>query len=343
MRIGLDLRTLEGETGIAQYGRNLLRYLPDIDSRDEFILLKNKPQRIPFWSSQVGFRAQLLAAKINLLHVPGGAPPVFYKRKFILTVHDLAIYRHPEWFPDGQWFSTKFAYPRAIRDAAHIIVPSTSTKNDLIGIFKIKEEKITVIPHGVIIPPLLGKERIGVRYILFLGTIEPRKNIPTLVKAYRAMVDKYPGLKNVELVIAGAVGWKCNEIIDEIRKTQCEGYAITLRGRVSEEEKWQLLSSASCLAMPSFYEGFGMQTLEAMAAGAPVICSNASSLPEAVGEAGLLLDPANVAAWSAGLAEVLNNKKFADELKAKGLARANEMSWDKAAAATAEVYHRFSL
>jgi Glycosyltransferase len=366
MRIGLDARTTTGETGVAQYGRNLVKYLPVVDQADEFILLKNNSHPVPFWSSQLGFRSQLLRSKLDLLHVLGGAPPVFYRGKFVLTVHDLIIYRHPEWFPDGQWFSTRFAYPQAVRAASHIIVPSKATKNDLMEIFKIKEEKITVIPHGVSTPPLLNKERsdvrsdsdltseagpaphrrgasgAGVRYILFLGTIEPRKNISTLVKAYRKMVDNKPELKDVELIIAGTVGWKSDLIVDEIRKTQCEGYKIKLTGRVTEAEKWRLMRGASCLALPSFYEGFGMQVLESMASGAPVVCSNTSSLPEAAGGAALLLDPLDVKVWIDGLIEILENKKFADELRAKGLARASEMTWEKTTAATVAVYRRFS-
>jgi glycosyltransferase involved in cell wall biosynthesis len=342
MRIGLDTRTTAGETGVAQYGRNLVRSLAIVDQDDEFILLKNMRHPIPFWSSHIGFRARLTASKIRLLHVLGGAPPAFYDKPFVLTVHDLAIYRHPEWFPDGQWFSTGFSYPQAVRSAAHIIAPSSSTKNDLMELFKVDEKKITVIPHGVSVPlePALPNDK---RYILYLGTIEPRKNIPTLVRAFRKMIDVHPELKDVELVLAGVVGWKSDEIIDEIRKTQCEGYRITLSGRVSEDEKWRLLKGAAALALPSFYEGFGMQVLEAMAAHAPVICSNASSLPETAGGAAILLDATDTNAWTEAIADVLENKKIADELKAKGLSRASAMTWEKTAAATVEVYRRFSV
>lgn len=341
MRIGLDTRTTTGETGVAQYGRNLVRNLALIDRVDEFILLKNIGHPIPFWSSHIGFRARLIASKIGLLHVLGGAPPTFYDKPFVLTVHDLAIYRHPEWFPDGQWFSTGFSYPQAVRSAAHIIVPSASTKNDLIELFKIDQRKITVVHHGVsapLFPAPLGEKK----YVLYLGTIEPRKNIPTLVRAFRKMIDAHPELKEFELVLAGAVGWKTDDIVDEIRKTQCEGYRITLAGRVSEDEKWRLLKGAACLALPSFYEGFGMQVLEAMSVGTPVISSNTSSLLEVAGEAAILLDPVDTSAWTEAIASVLENKKIADELKAKGLARASVMTWEKTAAATVEVYRRFS-
>ena len=346
MRIGIDRRTSQGDAGIAQYGQNLCRVLPLADQEDEFVVFDKVREAAPLLESQLGFRWQISRAKIDLLHVLGGATPVGYGRPYVLTVHDLAIYRHPEWFPDGQWFSVNLAYPLAVKMAKRIIVPSLATKADLIKLFKIKEKKIAVIPHGVSLARGAGEAANGEwqmangakRYILHIGTIEPRKNLTTLVRAFREMVDKEPELRDVELRLAGAAGWKTDEAMDEIRKTQCEGYRIALLGRVSEEEKWKLLAGAGCLAFPTFYEGFGLPVLEAMAAGVPVVCSNTSSLPEVAGDAALYADPKDVGAWTSRLAEVLKNKNTADELREKGLARAREFSWEKTAMATVRVY-----
>jgi glycosyltransferase involved in cell wall biosynthesis len=341
MRIGIDRRTSQGDAGIAQYGQNLCRALPLVDQEDDFFVFDKEKDAAPLWESQLGFRLQVRRAKIDLLHVLGGATPVGYNHQYVLTVHDLAIYRHPEWFPDGQWFSLNLAYPMAVKLAKRIIVPSTATKADLIKLFRVKERKITVIPHGVV-APANGTGQMangtGKRYILHVGTIEPRKNLTTLVRAFREMIDSEPELRDVELFLAGSAGWKTDEAMDEIRKTQCEGYRITLMGRVTEEEKWKLLAGAACLAFPTFYEGFGLPVLEAMAAGTPVVCSNTSSLPEVAGEAALYADPKDVGAWTRQLSEVLKNKKTADELREKGLARAKEFTWEKAAAATAKTY-----
>jgi glycosyltransferase involved in cell wall biosynthesis len=131
--------------------------------------------------------------------------------------------------------------------------------------------------------------------------------------------------------------------MDEIRKTQCEGYRVALLGRVTEEEKWKLLSGAACLAFPSFYEGFGLPVIEAMAAGTPVICSHASSLSEAAGGAAFLTDPANIEAWASNLAEVLKNKKTAAGLRERGWARVKDLTWEKTAEATIKVYREFSV
>ena len=340
MRIGIDRRTSQGDAGIAQYGQNLCKYLSLVDQEDEFVCFDKVNGAAPLLESQLGYRMQIRRAKIDLLHALGGATPIGYDRPYVLTVHDLAIYRHPEWFPDGQWFSVNLAYPLAVRLATRIIVPSLATKADLIKIFKVKEKKIAVIPHGVQPSPYPlpcsgeGKKR----YILHIGTIEPRKNLTVLVRAFRKMIDTEPELREVELYLAGASGWKTDEAMDEIRKTQCEGYRITLLGRVSEEEKWKLLAGASCLAFPTFYEGFGLPVLEAMAMGVPVVCSDTSSLPEVAGVAALYADPNDIGAWTGQLAEVLKNKKTANALRERGRLRAKEFSWEKTASETVKAY-----
>jgi glycosyltransferase involved in cell wall biosynthesis len=227
----------------------------------------------------------------------------------------------------------------AVKLAKRIIVPSFSTKQDLVRVFKVKEKKISIIPHGVSLTRGASLVASSIkRYILHIGTIEPRKNLPTLVRAFRNMIDREPELRDFELWLVGSSGWKTDEAMDEIRKTQCEGYRIKLLGRASEEEKQCLLAGASCLAFPTLYEGFGLPVLEAMAMGVPVVCSDTSSLPEVAGEAALYADPNDIGAWTDKLAEVLKNKKTADQLREKGLARAKEFSWEKTALATVEVY-----
>ena len=343
MRIGLDARTIVGEAGVAQYGMNLITALKNIDKIDDFVVFKREGGRIPFITSHIFDRYKILAAKINLLHILGGTAPFGYRGRYILTVHDLAIYKHPEWFPDGQWFSMQISFPSTVKKARHIIAPSEATKKDLIEIMNVKESKISVIQHGVNFFKEISPKEKKENFILFLGTIEPRKNVETLVRAYRAMVDRFPELKNFELRLAGLVGWKSDVIIDEIRKTQCEGYRISLLGLVSEEGKRQLLSNASCFVYPSHYEGFGLPVLEALAVGTPVVCSNSSSLPEVAGDAAILIDSNDVDGFANAMAKVLKEQKIADELREKGLARALELSWEKTAAATIKIYRDFSV
>lgn len=343
MRIGLDARTSEGETGVAQYGKNIVAALKLIGQGDEFVVFNKEKQRIPFWTAHMSARWKFNRAKLNILHVLGGTAPLTYRQPYILTVHDLAIYKHPEWFPKGQWFSTRISFPLTVKKARHIIVPSEATKKDLINLMKVDAKKITIIPHGVSAPPLLNKDRGGVRRIQFLGTIEPRKNILTLVRAYRRLVDSHRELSDVELCLAGQIGWRTNEIMDEIGKTQHEGYKVIVLGSVSENKKWKLLSKASCFVSPSHYEGFGLPVLEAMAAGTPVVCSNSSSHPEVAGGAALMVDSNDVEGFTFNISQVLMNQKTADDLRVKGLARASGFSWEETARRTLEVYNKFSV
>lgn len=341
MRFGLDCRIIKGETGIAQYGRNLRAALPAAAPDDEFVFLEPPAPRVPLVSSHLGAALFFRRAKLDLLHVPGGAAPLGYRRPFALTVHDMAIYRHPEWFPEGQWFSTQVAFPESVRRARRIIVPSMATKKDLVELFSTDENKIDVVPHGVISQDIKGMiQQPATRYILFIGTIEPRKNIPTLLRAYRRVFDACPQLRDVEFRLAGAVGWKSEQIEDEIRKIQCEGYPVKMLGPVSEKEKWRLLAGAACLAYPSFYEGFGLPILEAMAAGTPALCSEIPAHVEFASDASLMAPPEDVAAWAANLATVLEEESTADELRKKGAARAREMTWEKSAAATVASYRK---
>jgi glycosyltransferase involved in cell wall biosynthesis len=338
MRIGLDCRTTEGLAGVAQYGRHLAEPLVAAPNGDEFVIFRNAPKRLPFWTAHISDRSRFLRAKLGLLHVLGGAAPIGYRHPYVLTVHDLAIYKHPEWFPEDQWFSTRVSYPSSIKLARHIIVPSIATKKDLLDLFKVKEEKIAVIPHGVSATPQAARVASSEKYILFIGTIEPRKNVSTLVKAYRLMIDRYPELKEFELRLAGAVGWRADGTVDEIRKTQCEGYRISLLGPVSEEEKWRQLSNASCFVYPSLYEGFGLPVLEAMASGTPVVCSDNTSLSEVAGTAALFARAQDIEGWAEKVAAVLTDKKTAGDMRTKGAARASEFSWEKSAEETRRVY-----
>jgi glycosyltransferase involved in cell wall biosynthesis len=340
MRIGLDLRTTGNRTGISQYGDNLSDFLVASDSGDGFVKFFVSPERVPIWTSQVADRLAFGRAKLDLLHILGGGAPLGYREPYVITVHDLLIYRHPEWFPDGQWLSTKVVFPLSVKRARAIIVPSLATKNDLLQIFRVPEERITVIPHGVRACPKGALTVPKADFIVCLGTIEPRKNIATIIAAFRRLIDRNPELSDLELVVAGAVGWKSEETVDLIRKTQCEGYRIRLTGQVDEEEKWRLLAAAKCLVCPSFAEGFGLTVLEAFSAGAPAVVSDIPVLREVAGEAALYADPFDVGDWTEKIKMAVTGENLASELRVRGLSRAAQMGWANAAALTLETYRR---
>ena len=253
----------------------------------------------------------------------------------VLTIHDLAIYIRPEWFPSGQPFSTRLVVPRSIERATRLIADSRNTATDIANIFDRPLEEIAVIHLGVApeFHPLPIEELAGVRkrldlperFILFVGSIEPRKNLPTLLEAWAAVPDR------PDLVIAGAWGWKYEPIREHIDRL---GSGIHLLGAVDHADLPGLYNLATALAHPAYYEGFGLTPLESMACGTPVVSSNAASLPEVVGAAAVLVDPADVEGWTSALDSVLHDPGFASDLRRRGVLRAAEFTWEKAASKT---------
>jgi glycosyltransferase involved in cell wall biosynthesis len=181
-----------------------------------------------------------------------------------------------------------------------------------------------------------AKYHLPERFILFVGTIEPRKNLVTLLEAFAALRSggRHPGLG---LVIAGGKGWLYGEFFERLRTLGLEKTVI-LTGYVPEADLPALLNSAEVFAFPSSFEGFGLPPLEAMACGVPVVCSNATSLPEVVGEAGLLVPPDDAASWTEALGRLLDDAELRGELRARGLARARLYTWEAAAQKTLAVY-----
>ncbi|MGH7776771.1 MAG: glycosyltransferase family 4 protein [Candidatus Dormibacterales bacterium] len=250
----------------------------------------------------------------------------------VITVHDLAIYVEPAWFPRGQPLSTRLVVPRSVRRADRIIAVSANTARDLRSMFGVEGSKIDVVHHGVspafrpLEPDRLEAARARFRlppgFVLFVGTIEPRKNLDTLLEAWAMMRDRPP------LVIAGAWGWRFEATRERIRRL---GSGVHVLGAVDAAELPLLYNLAACLAHPAWYEGFGLTPLEAMACGVPVVASDASSLPEVVGDAGLLVPPDQPDLWREALERVLREPDLASELRRRGVLRAAEFSWTRAA------------
>ena len=260
----------------------------------------------------------------------------------VVASHDVAIYIHPEWFPGGQFLSVRVTVPRSFRNAAAICCASVNTADDVAEVFGLPRSRLHVVPLGVSArfrpAPAEAvtaiRQRMGLpdRFVLFVSTVEPRKNLDTLLDAWSRLSDPVP------LVIAGGIGWRAEATA--ARLSSLSGRGVIQLGPVGGADLPALYSAASVLAHPAWYEGFGLTPLEAMASGLPVVTSNSSSLPEVVGDAGILVDPADVEAWTAALERVLGSASEASELRRRGLLRAAAMSWEHTAELTWRVLER---
>jgi len=291
---------------------------------------------------------ELRKLHLDVLHSPDFIPPLYANWiRRVITVHDLAFLRYP-------YLLTKAAaryygqIDRAVRVADHIIAVSQSTRNDLIKLLGVPESKITVIYEAAdsVFRPLprdesarVINERYGLPpdYILFVGTIEPRKNLNTLLLAYHGLLTRYR--MSPPLIIAGEEGWLSDEVYTLIDELDLRDHCHFL-GHINNDDLLYLYNTARFLAHPAFYEGFGLTPLEAMACGTPVIVSNVSSLPEVVGDAALLVDPIDVEAWTVAMHRLLTDDDLWQELRERGLRRARQFSWERAARGTLAVYKR---
>jgi glycosyltransferase involved in cell wall biosynthesis len=253
----------------------------------------------------------------------------------VITVHDLAIYRNPAWFPGGQPLSTRFVIPRSLARADVIVAVSNSTAEDIEDLFGISASSIDVVPHGVSsqfrpmsredLAAARARLQLPDRFILFVGTIEPRKNLATLLDAWAMLSDR------PDLVIVGAWGWNYQPIKDRLGRL---GSAIHHIEGLDPAELPAVYNLARVLVHPAWYEGFGLPPLEAMACGTPVVVSDRSSLPEVVGDAGLIVAADDPEAWRRALEKVVGDTDFAADLKRRGILRAARFSWPRSAGLT---------
>jgi glycosyltransferase involved in cell wall biosynthesis len=282
---------------------------------------------------------------IGLFHATEHLLPKLTRARSVFTLHDTAYLRFPEYHLARNRIYLRTMMPRFLRRADRIIAVSESTRRDALRFYPIDPDKIVVIPEGVearfrpdvegdAISRIRRRYALPERFLLSIGTIEPRKNLPTLVEAYAALRPRHP---EVGLVIAGSRGWLYGRFFERLRALGLEDQVI-FTGYVPEDDIPALLNAAEVFAFPSEFEGFGLPPLEAMACGIPVVSSNAASLPEVVGDAGLLLPPRDVGGWVTALDRLLDDRQLRADLSARGLARARLFGWDTAARRTLEVY-----
>lgn len=348
MRVAIDTQsTLGRKTGIGQYTLRLAAAMRSAAPEHEFVelnlgrdIVMRTDRRLRWQQIQLPRRARRAGAA--LLHVPGFDGPVHSAIPVVLTVHDLIGMLFPQNFPPVSRLYWSQWLPFTVRFARRIIADSECTRRDIVRLMHIPAERIQVIPLGVDSrfepqgSEAIRKARkhfgLQAEYILYVGTLEPRKGVDTLIDAFVRMDEGHTH----ELVIAGKKGWYWEAVLNRI------GPEAAARVRVLEYVPDEILpalyAGATAFALASRYEGFGLPVLEAMACGTPVVCANSSSLPEVAGDAARLVPADNPAALASALQEVMNDRTLADSLRHKGVERAREFTWEKTARATIGIY-----
>ncbi len=353
MKIGIDAQTTLGQkTGFGFYVENLTRSLQKIAGQDQFVLLYpdqaedlTTPQR--FWWDQVTVPRLAKKNRVDLLHQPAFSAPILYPGKKIVTIHDvISLFYTNIPFYSRQYYSKWM--PFSYRFADHYITISQHSKKDIVQKLDIHPDRITVInlaadstyrlkPSRADIDKVLKKYLITKPYLLNVGTINPRKNLEFLVRVFADAKKKHK-LPH-KLVIAGKKGWHYDRIFQLVASRGLTN-DIIFTGYADDHDKLALYHGADLFLFPSLYEGFGLPPLEAMTCQTPVISSNTSSLPEVMGDGGIMLDPNHESGWVSAIGAVLSNKSLAQELTVKGSAQTARFSWDRCAKETLAVYHR---
>jgi glycosyltransferase involved in cell wall biosynthesis len=331
---------------------NRIRIQELTEGCDHVRVLRSYGPRISFISRHVILPFRFALWRPDVTFFPSGQIPYFYRGNAVVTIHDLSMYDHPEWFPDKQDFSSRVVVPRSIQSATRIIAVSQATKERLVKQFPETEAKTSVVYEGVC-PPTEHLDQLDSQHIRFpfdqdyifhLGTIEPRKNLVNALQAFDIFLKGHPELAgSVRFIVAGKRGWKMKAIEAEIlrvnhawKDVEPNG-VVQFLGAVTEEEKWQLMARASVLLFPSLDEGFGLPVLEAMSVGTPVITSTRGSLPEIGGDAPLYVEPDDVEQMSLSIAQCLLVPEGTKQMQIDGYRRASTFTWERAAKETIEI------
>ena len=376
LRIAIDYTSAVNQNaGIGRFVRQLVRAVVANDPTDAFLLLHAAPNpgRVPTypdgsnvapralrinerWSNIIWHRLQApipvdwLTGQVDLFHSPDFVLPPVRAARSILTVHDLAFLLYPECAEASLRAYLEKTVPRSVHRADYVVADSENTRNDVICLLGVPPERVTVVPGGVdpVFKPVEDPARLAALrqtigldettpYILFIGVIEPRKNLMGLIEAFDILKSRR--LLPHKLVVAGRRGWLSGGTMERAERSPHRA-DIIFPGFIPDGELPTLYSAAEAFAFPSHYEGFGLPVLEAMACGTPVVASRASSLPEVVGDAGMQIDPDDPERLASALELLALNPEMRADFGARGLERAAQFSWDAAAKVMLDVYRK---
>ena len=361
MRIGIDATPgyCQG-AGIGRYTRGLLRGLAAVDRDNQYRLLRprrtrfslppwppNFQERVPWLSERaltivwqrlrLPVPAEWFTGEIDVFYSPDFVLPPLRQARAAVTVHDLSFLVLPQCAEAGLRAYLTEAVPIAVRRADLVLADSVNTKNDLVRLLNVAEERVVVVYSAVedTYRPVEDEERRAVEaqrlrldrpFLLTVGTLEPRKNLVRLLEAFAKLTHTFPH----ELIVVGRPGWLYQETYEAVGRLGLQD-RVRFLGFLAEQDLPILYSLADLFVFPSLYEGFGLPPLEAMACGVPVVCSNASSLPEVVGDAALLIDPTDVDGLVTAIQHGLADAGLRKKMVARGLQQALRFSWERSA------------
>jgi len=373
-RIGIDVTAaLTQGGGIGRYTRELVAALVAADTAHGYhFFAARPPQKLPVpdpvpqaahthfhpaplnerWLYRIWYRLRLplpvqwFTGKLDLFHSPDFVlPPVAGGIPTLLTVHDLSFLHYPHTFPEKLVTYLKKVVPWSVARATHVLADSEATRDDLLALWGVPPQKVTVLYSGVNgrfqpvtaypqLQELRRKYHLGdTPYILAVGTIQPRKNYQMLIRAFAPVAEQFPH----QLIFSGGRGWLYEEMMAEVER-QGLTERVKFIGFVDDADLPALYSDAALFVFPSLYEGFGLPILEAMACGVPVISSDASCLPEVVGTAGQLLSPHEPEAWTEMMLTLLADPQKRSQLVGAGFQQARRFRWQRSAAQLLEIY-----
>jgi len=362
MKIGFDasLAFTPLRAGVPNYIHHLLDALLRTDMANAYTVFHKKSQKIfkkatgsniqwqplrcPTHHTLMWSQARLPLAlawrSFDVTHVPGHRVPWVTGGRLIATIYDLVFLKFPETLRSLHRHRLVWYTRQAVHRASHLITISETTKRAVCEAYEINPARVDVVYPGVdhaTFRPDVARTKRSTPYVLAVGTLQPRKNHVMLIRAFKQLCARRRD--PIELLIAGQRGWMWEPIEEEARKPPFAD-RVHLLGYVADEQLPSLYAGAELVAIPSFYEGFGLPLLEAMACGAPLIAANIPAFSEATADAALMLDPHDTEAWMEGMLELLGSNERHQQLREKGLARARQFSWERTARETLAIYRK---
>lgn len=360
MIAAIDVTTLRGRiSGVGYYTARIVEHLAGLvgDQISELLLLSNGPVdrplprqarliegfRFPVRSVWMQFLLPVLLRRVrpDIVHYTNYLAPAVRTGAYVVSIHDMSLTRTPEHHTLKKRLLTASLVPRVARGARLILTPSLATSRDVVRDLRLPADRVITIPYAaaeVFVPTALRPPYPGLDqpYFVYVGTIEPRKNLVRLIDAFATFARAVPG---IQLVLVGQRGWKCEEIYARAARADVAARVIIL-DYVREETLPALYSHALACVYPSLFEGFGFPVVEAMACGTPVLTSNTTSLAEIGEGAALLVDPLDTKAMSARLLSLATDPELRDDLRTRGLARARSFSWNETGRLTLGAYRK---